>query len=407
MARLSGLEGNLPKMAAVRFLCWMHWMSAVIVPFFRDWGRLSYTQIFALQAWFMLANFLLEVPTGAVADRFGRRVSVGLGGLLLGVATLLYASVPWLPVFFLGETVFALGLTLISGADEALVYDSLKALGREQKATRVMSRLAAWMLAGLTAGALLGAVAAARLGVRAPFLLQALPMALSGVMALTLREPPRAREADDERRGYLRLISGGLHHFRRAPELRALAVDLVACSTVASLVFWVYQPQLMRASVPLAAFGVVHAGMALGQILFLARVPLLERLSGGRVRLLRLTAWLPAVCLLVLAATAQPALSIGLILVATVAGAGRTPLFSGALNARIPSERRATVLSAVSASRTLLVGVLYPAIGAILDRSLPAALVFVGAAGIAAAIFGAAPGELLEEKPAAPAALSA
>jgi len=399
MTRLGGLEGNLPKMAAVRFLCWMHWMSAVIVPFFRDWGRLSYTQIFALQAWFMLANFLLEVPTGAVADRFGRRVSVGLGGLGLGVATLLYASVPWLPMFVLAETLFALALTLISGADEALVYDSLLALGREAEATRIMSRLEAWKLGGIFAGALLGALAAARLGVRAPLLIQAVPMALSGLVALTLVEPPRVRDSPDERRGYLRLISGGLHHFRQAPELRALALDQVACSTVASLVFWLYQPQLMRGSVPLAAFGVVHAGMGLGQILFLARVPLLERLSGGRVRLLRLTAWLPAVCLLVLAATAQPVVSIGLILLATVAGAGRVPLFSGALNARIPSERRATVLSAVSAARTLLIGVLYPAIGAILDRSLPGALVFVGLAGVVAAVFAAAPAELLEEKP--------
>ncbi len=232
-------------------------------------------------------------------------------------------------------------------------------------------------------------------------------MALSGLVAFTLTEPPRARESADERRGYLRLISGGLHHFRQAPELRALAVDLVACSTVASLVFWLYQPQLMRGAVPLAAFGVVHAAMGLGQILFLARVPLLQRLSGGRVRLLRLLAWLPAVCLFALAATAQPAVSIALILVATVAGAGRMPLFSGALNARIPSQRRATVLSAVSASRTLLIGILYPAIGAILDRSLPVALLFVAAAGCAAAVFAAAPAALLEDRPATANALSA
>jgi hypothetical protein len=46
----------------------------VEVPVFREWGRLSFTAIFALQAWFMLMSFLLEVPTGTVADRFGRRV---------------------------------------------------------------------------------------------------------------------------------------------------------------------------------------------------------------------------------------------------------------------------------------------------------------------------------------------
>ena len=101
--KLAGLEGNIPKLAALRFLCWMHLMSAVIIPFFREWGRLSFVQIFALQTWFMLACFLMEVPTGAVADRFGRKVSVACGGFLLAAASLLYGSFPHLAVFVVGR----------------------------------------------------------------------------------------------------------------------------------------------------------------------------------------------------------------------------------------------------------------------------------------------------------------
>src|SRR5512137_1383686 len=107
----------------------MHLMSAVLIPFFREWGHLSFVAIFALQAWFMLASFALEVPTGAVADRFGRKASVALAGLVLGTASALYASFPRLWVFALGELLFATGMALLSGADEALAYDSLKALG--------------------------------------------------------------------------------------------------------------------------------------------------------------------------------------------------------------------------------------------------------------------------------------
>ncbi len=88
LGRLGGLEGNLLKMAAVRLLFWTFLMSGVVIPFFREWGRLSYTQIFLLQAWFMLMNFLLEVPTGAVADRFGRKASITAGCFLMAVATL-------------------------------------------------------------------------------------------------------------------------------------------------------------------------------------------------------------------------------------------------------------------------------------------------------------------------------
>jgi MFS family permease len=397
MPKLTGLEGNLPKMALLRALCWMHLMSAVIVPFFRQWGHLSYTQLFALEAWFMFASFALEVPTGAVADRFGRRVSVALGGFLLAGASLLYASLPRLAVFALGELVFAVALTLISGADEALVYDSLKALGREAEATHVISRLEACKLGGIFVGALLGSLAAARLGVRSPMLLQAAPMALSGLVALTLVEPPRGEAPRERRRGYLRLLSGGLEHFRREPELRALAVDQVACAAAAWLVIWLYQPQLERAGVPIAAFGVVHAGMGLGQVALLARVGAVEAALGGRVRLLRLTAWLPALAVLLLSATASPAASIGLVLVAGVAGMGRPPLFSGALNARIPSEERATVLSAVSAARTLSIGLVYLVVGPLVDRSLVAGLAFVGALGVVAALFAAAPARLFAE----------
>ncbi len=86
-----------------------------------------------------------------------------------------------------------------------------------------------------------------------------------------------------------------------------------------------------------------------------------------------------------------------LIVAAASAGLGRPPLFSGPINRRIPSERRATVLSAVSAARTLAVGLVYPAVGAMLDRSLVAALAFVGVLGLAAALLARAPRRLFEE----------
>jgi MFS family permease len=393
----AGLEGNVLKIAALRFLCWMHFMSAVIIPFFREWGRLSFVQIFALQTWFMLMSFLMEVPTGAVADRFGRKVSVACGAFLLATGSLLYGSLPHLAVFVVAEGVFAVAVALISGADEALAYDSLLAVGREGEASRVMARLEAAKLAGILAGALVGSVVASRLGVRWPMLLQALPLGLSGLIAFTLVEPPRAKKAPAEGGGYLGLLTGGLSHFRTAPELRALAVDQVACGTVAWLVIWLYQLQLARVGVPLAAFGVVHAAMGLGQIAFLSRVAAVERAVGGRVRLVRLTALVPALAMLGLAAASRVAASVALIVAAATAGLGRPPLFSGPINRLIPSDRRATVLSAVSAARTLSVALVYPAVGAILDRSLVAALVFVGLLGLAAAALARAPAWLFAD----------
>jgi MFS family permease len=391
----AGLAGNLAKIAAVRFFLWMHLFAAVIVPFFRDWGGLGFAAIFLVQAWFQVWSFFLEVPTGAIADRFGRRVSVAWGGFLGAAGALLYASVPALPVFLVAEVVFATSMTLVSGADEALAYDTLVGLGREGEAVRVMARLEAWKLGGMLTGALCGAALAGALGPRAPMLLQPLPSLVAGALALAIVEPPHGA-AGPARPGTVAVFVEGVRHLAGSPALRALALDVSANAAVVWLVVWLYQAQLGRAVLPLWSFGLVHAALTLGQMALLARIGTVEALVGGPRRLVRLTALVPPLCLGALAFTANPAASVALSVVAAALGFARLPLFSGALNRLIPSERRATVLSAVSALRTLGIAALYPAFGFLVDRSLPLALAVLGAVGLLVALLAAAPAAALE-----------
>lgn len=57
--------------------------SAVLIPFFTKWGGISMTQVQLLQSWFMLWIFIMEVPTGAIADFFGRKHSLCLGTIII------------------------------------------------------------------------------------------------------------------------------------------------------------------------------------------------------------------------------------------------------------------------------------------------------------------------------------
>ncbi len=389
------LAGNLPKIAAVRFFLWMHLFAAVIVPFFRDWGGLGFAAIFLVQAWFQVWSFVLEVPTGAVADRFGRRVSVALGGIVGAVGALVYASVPALPVFLLAEVIFATSMTLVSGADEALAYDSLVASGRQGDVARVMSRLEAWKLGGMLAGALAGAALAGRFGPRAPMLLQPIPSLAAGLLAFTLVEPP-GQAHGPARPSYLSVFTEGVRHLARSRALRALAIDVSANGAIVWLVVWLYQAQLGRAGLPLWSFGVVHAGLTLAQIALLARVTTVSALVGGHRQLVRIAAVVPALCLVGLATTTSPAASVLLSVVAGALGFARFPLFSADLNRHIPSDRRATVLSSVSALRTAAVAVLYPLFGFLVDRSLPLSLAVLGGLGLVVAFAAAAPREAFD-----------
>ncbi len=109
-------------------------------------GRLETFTSFLSECLVFFCNFLFEVPTGAVADFLGRKTSLALGALLGGIAAFLYTSRPLLAVFVVAEAVFALAFTFQSGADEALAYDSLKAIGKQKDSKRILSRMESFKL---------------------------------------------------------------------------------------------------------------------------------------------------------------------------------------------------------------------------------------------------------------------
>ena len=71
------------------------------------------------------AAFLLEVPTGVVADAYSRRRSVILGCLCLGTAMLLVGSFPVFWALLLTQMVSAAGYTFLSGAQQAWLADEV------------------------------------------------------------------------------------------------------------------------------------------------------------------------------------------------------------------------------------------------------------------------------------------
>jgi MFS family permease len=162
-------RSNIRKVYVVSLLCNMHFIAAVLVPFFTDWGRIRFSQVLFLNAWFMFCVFMLEIPTGTVADFFGRKTSMLLGSVVFILAVVVYVSYPSFYVFLVGETIWAMAYTLNSGANEALVYDSLKIIGHEERSKKVYSRMEAFKMTGILIGALLGSVLAKYGGLTMPF----------------------------------------------------------------------------------------------------------------------------------------------------------------------------------------------------------------------------------------------
>jgi len=130
---VNSYESNIWKMYVFKFLVSLHFIGGVLVPFFMDWGKISFTQIMILQSWFMLWIFIMEVPTVTIADYFGRKYSLLLGCIVNIITVIIYTITPNFYLFLVGEFLWATSAALFSGADDAFVYDSLKKCGKAKE----------------------------------------------------------------------------------------------------------------------------------------------------------------------------------------------------------------------------------------------------------------------------------
>lgn len=115
----------------------------------------SHTQIGILQMTLFWSTFLSEIPTGLLADRWSRRLSMGLGAffcMLYGFGYMAFTSYGALIILasFLG-----IGFSLFSGADQAYLYDYLKAHNQESLYVRIQGRAKA--VSSLSLAAAIGA----------------------------------------------------------------------------------------------------------------------------------------------------------------------------------------------------------------------------------------------------------
>lgn len=101
---------------------------------------LTLFEIGIIESIFHITSFTMEVPTGMIADLYGRKTSRILGRMLAVVATVMMIVSPNMFFFALSFAFSALSYNLESGAGDALIYDSLKAIGEERDYMKISGR---------------------------------------------------------------------------------------------------------------------------------------------------------------------------------------------------------------------------------------------------------------------------
>jgi len=123
---------NIPLLYAFSFLKMTLFPMAVITLFWKDEIGLSLGDILLLQGLFSLATLLMEYPSGYLSDRLGYRPALIVASLFGVAGWILYSVATTFNGVLLAELLLGVCFAFISGADTALLFETLKEQGREQ-----------------------------------------------------------------------------------------------------------------------------------------------------------------------------------------------------------------------------------------------------------------------------------
>jgi MFS family permease len=339
------------------------------------------TQVTLIDVAFWLASTLGEVPTGIVADIFGRKVSLAVGAAIMSLSVMAWALAPTVPLIALSYVVLAIGATFISGAEDALLFESLKITGRTNDFTRLAGRVSATFLAAIAIGNLLSGLLAT-LDLRYPFYASSLILLCMLGVVLTFKEPKSGDETEEEKRpSYGQVLKQALTILRERPTLRYAIFYLTLVPMTAVALETVFlQPQAVLLGVPLAGIGVVIMAI---QFSNMAGSTSSHRIRDdvGEAKVIYFAPFIIAAALTLLGFIQQlPALLFAAIISFTTAAI--RPILMNRLQNEVTDNIRATVISMQSLLFALVIAFVEPLMGYVADRSgLPAAY-FVMAGGL-------------------------
>ena len=144
------LKANNYLLYLYAFFNHLHFFGSLCVPFYLNRLGISYALMFAIETVFSICIFLFEIPTGIIADKFGRKISLFLGTIFFGTSFLISGITLNIGIFIVGQIIGAIGLSLVSGADKALIYENAKYQNKTpQEISAIASKFDAFCTVGM------------------------------------------------------------------------------------------------------------------------------------------------------------------------------------------------------------------------------------------------------------------
>ncbi|MCD4819208.1 MAG: MFS transporter [Candidatus Cloacimonetes bacterium] len=332
----------------------------ILVPFMIFKG-LSYSQIMLLQSISAISVFIFEIPTGTIGDKVSRKISLMLSGIFCIFGLLIYIMFSSFYLFAFAEIIFGIGMTFSSGADSAILYESLVKLKRKKEYQKVEGNAAFYLFIGQAIGSLISGFLYKH-NPFFPFYISIINLIIAVIVASLFKETERKKSEHK----YIIHVFKSINITFKTPRILWTVLFAALMGFAFRTSFWLYQPYFSLVNIDVQWFGVIFFFFNI--VAALSSKILLKKFYDTRPRkvLISLTFLLAATFLLPIIFV-FPAAIVILALQQIVRGLYR-PTLNFYINHQIKDEYRATVISLVSLSASLSFAILSPFVGINLDK---------------------------------------
>lgn len=204
------MQRNIWLMYLISGSSWVRFFIPVLALFYIA-SRVSLEQFTFIMGIFSLSILLLEIPSGVLADIIGKKKTIILAKICFIIELFLVAFYNGFWVFFIAKIISGIGVSLVSGADQAILYDSLKRIKREDEYKKISGIFSTITNAVMAFAFIIGAFLFT-INPKLPAIASIPFTGISLIAAIFLTEPYAAQKVVGLKKSYSHL-KGGLIYF--------------------------------------------------------------------------------------------------------------------------------------------------------------------------------------------------
>lgn len=185
------IERNIKLLKWDNFFCGLYALSMVLVIYFESITK-SYAQAMLIYSISSIVKVIMEVPTGIFSDKIGRKKTMILSSFLFFITSFIWAlagSLDNVLLLYIGAVIFGISDAFLSGTNEALMFETMEELKKEDNFDVLFSQCNGWLQLGFVCSSIVAAVVIYFLDTEVLAWLSVIPMMISFFIALWYVEP--------------------------------------------------------------------------------------------------------------------------------------------------------------------------------------------------------------------------